>query len=77
MDLALNNLQRLICHKTQTNKKLSSTVPSPMTYPESHQRTPNSRIQPFSYAPTHVTSCMRLISTYTFNVRLSSYLTSC
>ena len=22
MDLALNKLQRLICHKTQTNKKL-------------------------------------------------------
>ena len=26
MDLALNNLQRLICHKTQTNKQYISVV---------------------------------------------------
>ena len=26
MDLALNNLQRLICHKTKTNKQLFSNL---------------------------------------------------
>ena len=28
MDLALNNLQRLICHKTQTNNQLKFNVPA-------------------------------------------------
>ena len=29
MDLALNNLQRLICHKTQTNKKKTNKQKNP------------------------------------------------
>ena len=29
MDLALNNLKSVICHKTQTNKQIYDYVPQP------------------------------------------------
>ena len=32
MDLALNNLQRLICHKTQTNKQPTNIIYDMPTY---------------------------------------------